>query len=111
MARALPDPGRRSNRDATAVAATVVATVAVASRDFAAHLRRRAADRRDVGFVRAGAALEYGRARDQHIGAGAHDLCGIVRRHPAIDLDVDRPPRGHGPQPGDLFDRAGDEFL
>ena len=46
---------------------------------------------RDVALVVA--ALEHGRAGDQHVGAGAHHVGGVLGRDAAVDLDVDRPRR------------------
>ena len=66
----------------------------------------RIADRRDVAAIAVGlAALEYGGAGDQHIGAGTGDGGGVLRGDAAVDLDVDRPPARERRDAGDLVGR------
>src|SRR6185312_16519741 len=80
-----------------------------ASRRFATGERCGVADGGDVALVVA--ALEYRRAGDQHIGAGAHDVGGIVLGDAAIDLDVDRPSTDQRAHLRDLVERGRDEGL
>ena len=65
-----------------------------------------------LAAVASAAALEHGRARDQHIGAGLHHARRGLRRDAAVDLDVDR--RGRRParaRRGDLVERGRNEGL
>ena len=48
------------------------------------------AERRDVAGVGLRAAVEHGRARNEHVGAGADDQRGGLVGNSAVDLDVDR---------------------
>src|SRR6266852_7087351 len=57
--------------------------------------RRRATDRGNIGLVGFhGTALEHGGACDKGIGAGGGKRTGDIRANTAVDLDVNRSPRG-----------------
>ena len=66
-----------------------------------AHALCRGANGRDVLRVRIPAgALEHGRARNQHIGAGSNDQRRRLGRNAAVDLDIDGAIADDGPQAG-----------
>src|SRR5439155_16841792 len=83
-----------------------------ASDRFAARQRRRVTDRGNVGLVGLQrAALERCGSRYKRVRAGGGQLAGDVRRHAAVDLDIDRTSRGHRPDVADLAERGFDEGL
>src|SRR5262249_52510246 len=54
---------------------------------------------------------EHGRTRDQNVRAGAHDLGGVLRRHAAIDFDIDRAGTDECSHIAELVDRCRNESL
>src|SRR5215813_12426991 len=56
-------------------------------------------------------APENGRARHQHVGAGARAVACVFGSDAAVDLQVDGPPSNHGPHPPDLLQHRRNEFL
>ena len=81
-----------------------------ASQSGLLHLRR-SPDRRDIRRVLPAPALEGGGTSDERIRARLDDARGILRRHAAINLEIDRAVTDDRAHAGNRFQNRGDEAL